>query len=457
MKYSLLIVLILLISSKGYAQQQMTNEGNLTIAADAQIAFYGDVVNNGTLIDSGQAVTMAGDVAQKIGGDATITFNNLTLNNTSNTGITLAQDMHTQGTLTFTDGILNTNSSHKLVMDDGATVSGAGNSSFVAGPMRKTGQQSFTFPVGKDSSYAPVTIGAPDLATDQYELEYFHIDPDSLYDRSQNDSVITSVSACEYWQLNRTNGSSDVTVNLSWDKRSCDVSEISEQRVVRWNGSKWKNEGNGSTTGDSTSGTVTSSSAITGFSPFTNGQSDGDLLPVELLYLKAGCKNGDHIIKWGTAVEINNERFTVEVSQDALEWRTIGDVQGGGNTTITQNYAVTNPNPADGILYYRLKQTDANGNTEYVGGNKAVDCGSSAPSHSLTHYPNPTEGQVRLSFESQDTKISSIEVLDAMGRVVYFKEGHRTSIDISGQAEGTYFLTVHLDDRTIRKKVMIQR
>src|SRR3989344_3689005 len=221
--------------------------------------FFGNVTNNGTLTDSGTVVTFFSPSAQTIDGSSVTTFNNLTLNNASVSGITLGQAMNVRGILVFTDGYLVTTATNILGLTGTASVSGASNNSFVSGPAFKTGDQPFVFPVGKNVVYAPIAISAPVLTTDVFTAECFQTDPDALYSVISLEAGLDHVSQCEYWMLDRTTGSSDVTVELSWDTRSCGVTNMADLRVARWDGTQWTNKGNGGTTGTLAAGTVVSS------------------------------------------------------------------------------------------------------------------------------------------------------------------------------------------------------
>jgi len=83
------------------------------------------------------------------------------------------------------------------------------------------------------------------------------------------------------------------------------------------------------------------------------------VLPVELLNMGIDCNN--KTINWSTAAEINNDYFTVKYSSDAINWVSIGEVDGQGNSSKTVKYDY--PITTNG--YYRISQTDFDGNNEY--------------------------------------------------------------------------------------------
>jgi len=119
-------------------------DGNITYdASDSrQLIFSGG---------SPQVITGAGNlnvfrmVMNKSAGDVTLfrpvkVDNNITFNN--------------PGGRIFTDAV------NLLTVDINATATGANNSSFVHGPVRKLGTAAFTFPTGKNNSYRSIGIGS---------------------------------------------------------------------------------------------------------------------------------------------------------------------------------------------------------------------------------------------------------------------------------------------------------
>ena len=81
------------------------------------------------------------------------------------------------------------------------------------------------------------------------------------------------------------------------------------------------------------------------------------VLPVEILNMSIDCKA--KTINWSTAVEINNNYFTVEYSTDAVNWESRGAITGQGNSSEIVKYS----NPITQNGYYRITQTDFDGTT----------------------------------------------------------------------------------------------
>ncbi|NQX98097.1 MAG: hypothetical protein HRT73_09495, partial [Flavobacteriales bacterium] len=88
-------------------------------------------------------------------------------------------------------------------------------------------------------------------------------------------------------------------------------------------------------------------------------------LPITLLSFEATANEDKVDLKWSTSTEINNGFFTIERSADAKNWEEIVTTNGAGNSNQTIEYFETDYEPLEGVSYYRLKQTDFNGQYEY--------------------------------------------------------------------------------------------
>lgn len=85
-------------------------------------------------------------------------------------------------------------------------------------------------------------------------------------------------------------------------------------------------------------------------------------LPIELLYFKGAKQNdGTNLLQWVTASETNNDYFQVKRSADAVNWETVGTINGGGNSTTQLSYQFVDRTPPAAVNYYRLTQVDYNG------------------------------------------------------------------------------------------------
>lgn len=370
----------------------------------------------------------------------------LTIDNEDN--VLLTSNIMVSNNLNFMEGQLITNED-TLIMNDGAQIFGAGSSSYINGICKKMGNEAFTFEIGDSSYYAPIGISAPSMATDEFTAKYIYTDPEPFYNDDSLESGLHHISNYEYWILDRTNGSSDVSVTLSWDLRSGPLDNVDDLLVARWDGSEWANEGNAGTTGDTTSGTVTSN-VVSSFSPFTLGSSTiNNPLPIQLLSFDAK-KEGDDCVKleWQTLGEVNNDYFVVERSVDGVSFEQLFEQPGMGNISDYVSYSKIDSFPHQGVSYYRLKQVDLNGDYTYSQIRSVSFEGISI----VAAYPNPAIDNVVLLLNSSFPTTAIIQIFDPLGKEMLRKQqkigNELTTLDINIAALPTssYIIKVTTED-----------
>jgi hypothetical protein len=379
---------------------------------------------------------------------------------------TLGSNIKINTSADFILGIVKTSTSSMLVFAHNASVSNAKNSSHASGPVRRlvntSGNTTFDFPIGNGSVYAPIGISdfsqqrSQDYFTAQYDMSY------APYNHASKDNTIDHISAAEYWVLDRaaTSGTpnTDVNVRLSFNEtnRSGDVNSSSHLRVVRWDGTKWVDHGASNGTGNNVSGTVRTTNRVTDFSPFTLGSTSSlTALPVSLLDFNAVPLNRDVKLTWSTTAEINNDFYAVERSLDGINWQLIGHVESMENPAQLNQYSFMDHQPVIGIQYYRLVQTDLDGQkhlskiarVNFVNGNQPV---------AVSAYPNPAGNQVTLDL-SYTTTEGSITLYNAMGvkvmEIQHF-DGNSLTLDVSTLESGIYTVEVRHDRGVYISKIL---
>lgn len=166
-------------------------------------------------------------------------------------------------------------------------------------------------------------------------------------------------------------------------------------------------------------------------------------LPVELLYFTAQAQGCDVVLEWATASEDNNDYFEVQSSADAVNWNAVGQVTGSGNSNLPVYYSYVDESVAHGRVYYRLKQVDYSGATEY---HKVVSVSSRVcDQSSIRIYPNPTRQVLQLEINNKNLKHLQISIVDMTGRTIKSLGRDVQSIqpvDVSSMPNGTYFIRV---------------
>lgn len=134
-----------------------------------------------------------------------------------------------------------------------------------------------------------------------------------------------------------------------------------------------------------------------------------------------------------------------------MDWQTINIVDGAGNSTATLNYSTLDKNPLIGISYYRLKQTDFDGQFAY---SKIISINLDQLSDQQPKvYPNPTENTI--SIEGSALELEDIKLFNALGQNVTafttITEINQAKIlvDLSSLKSGMY----HIKTRTAASKV----
>ena len=95
--------------------------------------------------------------------------------------------------------------------------------------------------------------------------------------------------------------------------------------------------------------------------PNTNNETV--LMPVEMTLLYGVCIDDNVVeLRWQTASETNNSYFTILRSFDGVHFVEIDYITGAGTTTEMNNYVYYDVDDNDGIVYYKLRQVDYDGN-----------------------------------------------------------------------------------------------
>jgi hypothetical protein len=185
-------------------------------------------------------------------------------------------------------------------------------------------------------------------------------------------------------------------------------------------------------------------------------------LPITLVDFKGTCNTDNITVTWTTASETNNDYFEVQRSVDGTSYSTIAVVDGAGNSNTMLNYSYTDFSPNATGSYYRLRQTDYNGQFEAFPP-KYVRC-SDSPVNTVGLYPNPTDNLVNVTVNLHSGDYGSILVYNSVGQLIsndyhVFDAGMTVlPINTSALAQGHYFVDIKLHDTTLPvQKLVITR
>lgn len=198
------------------------------------------------------------DANSEIYSNTVISFHDITFNGT---GISVPTGILITGNATFINGIVRPDStSTRIHFMEGATVSGGSHVSFIDGIVYKAGDTPFTFPIGTEGVYAPLTISS---LLGQEEIFAYYTRNSGTTQETITDPGLYSISNCERWVLSRpftsTNNTFDVTLGWTSADRcgsSSFIANVSEVTLAHHNGSSWDTH-SGTGIGTISNGSVT--------------------------------------------------------------------------------------------------------------------------------------------------------------------------------------------------------
>jgi len=185
-------------------------------------------------------------------------------------------------------------------------------------------------------------------------------------------------------------------------------------------------------------------------------------LPIELLSFEANYNSNKVDLKWITSSEVNNDYFTIERSRDALVWEEVIRTNGSGNSNANIEYLEVDYNPYEGVSYYRLKQTDFDGNFEYF--NIVPVKIDVQKKGEMSLFPNPLIRGEELKINMENVKDDVLIVIrDSKGEEFFskaeirFEKDQLVAIPISKDIpKGLYVVTASSENQIYSQKLIIK-
>ncbi len=161
------------------------------------------------------------------------------------------------------------------------------------------------------------------------------------------------------------------------------------------------------------------------------------VLPVRWLDFSATHASDGVQLKWSTAQEINNNKFEVERSEDGVNFETIHNTKGKGNSETTSYYSYMDGNPLPSKAFYRIKQIDFDGNSDY--------------SVVVNYEPNSLKEPIVIVnasaqsiWFSQPDAIKEIIVWGLNGQMVNkFETNGNATMPLTGLQNGLYLIEIN--------------
>lgn len=429
----------------------LRNNASGKVDLQGTLNLTGSIVNNSsTNVFEGEGyVNLIGSNQQEIKGNNSVTFPNVKFHNSGHFDILVNIQIDISANLL--DGILFIDDSKQMTFDTDAIYSGSGANAYVDGKVTKIGNSDFIFPVGDNGKFARIAVSSLGASSQTFTAEYFkagHFDYANF-----NTTNINDVSSMEYWNLNRSAGSTGVNVSLYWDDGSWSgIGSIDDVYMVHYN-NEWAETGMSPTrNGNSFTGFITDG-PINDFSPFTFGSIDNDNtpLPVEILSFNA-TPNANFIdVIWSTSSHRNTDYFEIQRSIDGKIFDVLGSVSADGNSNVIKNYLFEDIDiKKNQLYYYRLKMVDFDGFTDY----STIQTAVISNEFPILIYPNPTNDLINLNGLPNNSIVEIRNINGLLVKSVITKE--KSKIDLKDLTSGVYFIQIFnnhnivLTDRIIK-------
>jgi|GEM_PF-2232384 len=186
-------------------------------------------------------------------------------------------------------------------------------------------------------------------------------------------------------------------------------------------------------------------------------------LPVEFNQFTVNCINSEFNLKWSTFTESNNDYFTIERSTDGSVFEEVKKIIANGTTSQLTMYEWLDERPLPGTSYYRLSQTDFNGQKTVLA-TLSSEWPCKDQSDGIRIFPNPTEGDVNLLISRYDGEDYSVHVCNSFGQTVI------PSIEVEGKEKGVtqlrlrtseipsgvYLIKVILGEKVFTERLLIK-
>ena len=169
-------------------------------------------------------------------------------------------------------------------------------------------------------------------------------------------------------------------------------------------------------------------------------------LPISLLHFNAQPNGSKVDVTWITASEINNDFFTIEKSTDGADFTPIAVVDGAGNSSSALNYFYPDYNPVHGVSYYRLKQTDFDGQYSYSPVVMVIYSGEYS-FNIITAFVNNSSA-LNVLFTDGIHEKCSMQLHNVLGELIYTEDinalrgMNKKEFNIPQLKQGIYFVTL---------------
>lgn len=174
---------------------------------------------------------------------------------------------------------------------------------------------------------------------------------------------------------------------------------------------------------DGSSNTATFTVNFTDGQYYTLGSEEVAALPITLISFEVNTyKENQVILEWVSASEIDNAFYSIESSTNGVNFKTVANIDGAGNSDAVLFYSYVDTNPSNGLSFYRLKQTDFSGEFDYSE-TRSIRIEKQAIT-SYMAYPNPVvKGEtLKIAYTTEIDQTLQMTFLNTRGQIIAREE-----------------------------------
>jgi hypothetical protein len=422
-------------------------DGNARFAADSSVHMDGEIKLSGNLyygdftpFVNGANVVFIDSNLQVIDGDASMKFQNLTLEKTGG-NLQLQTDIEIINQLILSTGLLDIEN-HDIHLDSTGTILNESDSNYIYGDAGKIiSYKILNNPLNENIG----NIGVEITSTENLGLT-------TITRSHASTSLGGNPSIFRSYEITSDSTFTDVDLNFHFVNNEDQLNSLSPTslKIFFWD-TVWTEMT--ATLSPSNNSLQVADRNKFGF--FTFGA--GGLLPVEFLSFEAYLNENNQVdLIWTTATEINNDYFTIQRSENGFEFEDLGILKGAGNSTAILNYTFEDVKPMQGVNYYRIMQTDYDGNFDY----SAIRSVAFFEKAEIVVFPNPIQDNNICVMGLREN--AKMIIYDVQGGIKFMQEIASTDVyqknyvNIQNLQPGMYYYNLSNSLGSIKKGNLVK-
>lgn len=204
--------------------------------------------------------------------------------------------------------------------------------------------------------------------------------------------------------------------------------------------------------------TATFNTGFSGFAIGDPGPPPATLLPMDLITFEATRVGKEVQLNWITENELEVDYYTLEKSNDGVQFEAINEQKAKGNGRSNNNrYNYLDTKPFVGVNYYRLGQVDVDGTQTY---SKVLAVNFEEKAQPvITLAPNPAHDNLTVDYVTSEEGTISIQVYDVIGQLMSSstdlsveKGANSILLNIRAYPNGVYILRVKQGGQAITRR-----